>query len=326
MNTMSARSPEVEHRATAPVLDLGLPASVRAGIAVQRNWDTRDRAPAISLLLPSRGRPQVLQRFLDSIAATASRPEQVEVVLYTDLDDAAAQDLAGARLNLTRLHGPRLNMSEFNTACAEQSSGRLLMLANDDVIAETPGWDEVLQGLLVRYADGIFLGWPRDGVMNERLATFPILSRRACVLMSAPFGTGYRRLFIDTHVTDVFLRLRVLGVQRLHYLGDVVFRHFHAPEQGGLRTELADDMEFLRQRQLRAWQAARLHAAVTGREPSIQAPAADAFVEPTGLWQALHLYTRALLFDTGLPWRKRLGYWAWFCGHFARIRAVPGVG
>jgi hypothetical protein len=41
----------------------------------------------ISLLVPTRGRPQLLQRLFDSLAETTSRLERIEIVLYIDDDD-----------------------------------------------------------------------------------------------------------------------------------------------------------------------------------------------------------------------------------------------
>ena len=43
--------------------------------------------PALSLIVPTRQRTDQLSRLLDSLAATTSRPGDVEVVLVIDADD-----------------------------------------------------------------------------------------------------------------------------------------------------------------------------------------------------------------------------------------------
>ena len=43
--------------------------------------------PLISLIVPTRARVEKLQRFVDSLAATTTKPEQVEVILVADRDD-----------------------------------------------------------------------------------------------------------------------------------------------------------------------------------------------------------------------------------------------
>lgn len=302
----------------------GLSAEQRSRITVQREWQSPALPFFISLLLPSRLRPDLLRRFLDSVAATAHNPDRIEVVLYTDNDDSSTVGISSPRLNLTRLRGPRMHMSQLNSACAECSSGQLLMLVNDDVVVETVAWDQALENLRAQHQDEIFLAWPRDGVMNERLATFPILSRRSCSLLCEPFGSGYRRLYIDAHVMDVFTRLCALGLNRMHFLGDVVFRHCHDAPRSGRRTDLTDDLEFLRQRGLRQWQAATLNAAARGQDKPANCPLPEDMEEPGSMWQALRLYTGALLLDPDLPWRERLTYWLRFSGHYAMTRTAAG--
>lgn len=300
----------------------GLSAEQRSRITVQREWRSPALPISLSLLLPTRLRPELLRRFLDSAAAMARNPGQIEVVLYIDDDDSSTIGIDSPRLNLTRLRGPRMPMSQLNSACAECSSGQLLMLTNDDVIVETRDWDQAIEDLRAQYADEIFLAWPRDGVMDARLATFPILSRRACSLLCEPFGSGYRRLFIDAHVMDIFIRLRALGQNRMHYLGDVMFRHCHAAPPEGRRMDLSDDLEFLRQRGLRQWQAATLSAAVRGQQRPANCPLPQEIEEPENLWQALRLFSSTLLRDRGLPWWSRLIWWFRFSGHYFVTRGT----
>src|SRR5579884_3604785 len=99
--------------------------------------------PIFSLIVPTRQRISSLQRLLDSLAATASRPDALEVVLVVDADDPPSIDFHHPALALTRVVVPRgQTMGALNSAGYEASSGDYLMLLNDDVVARTPGWDD----------------------------------------------------------------------------------------------------------------------------------------------------------------------------------------
>lgn len=297
---------------------------VWARIHVQRVRAGGGAQPEVSLLLPTRERPALLRRFLKSAAQHALHPERVEVVLYVDDDDAGAFDISAAPFHTTLLRGPRFSMSAYNSLCAAHSSGGLLMAVNDDVVVESAGWDAAIGALSNLHPDGIFLAWPRDGVMNQRLSTFPIVSRRLCRLLGDPFGSAYRRFFIDSHLLDIFLRLRHLGHDRLHYLPQVIFRHGRDVAPPERRMDLGDDDEFVRQAPVRQWQARRLVAAASGGRCAAPRPAPADSDSPGTSWQALQLYSRAFLLDGGLPLGRRAAYWSRFYGHYTMTRTPVG--
>src|SRR5512137_2080561 len=99
-------------------------------------------APQFSFLLPTRGRPDLAKRFLDSVVQTTCRPEDVEVVFCVDEDDEASLNLSCEGLDVkTVTVPPGFAMGALNRTCFEASSGRFVMLINDDVIIRTRGWD-----------------------------------------------------------------------------------------------------------------------------------------------------------------------------------------
>ena len=98
--------------------------------------------PLISLLLPTRGKPNLAGRFLRSLHETAHHPEEIEVVLGVDDDDPQSHSISHDGLASKMLILPAgLTMGALNRACFEASTGRYVMLINDDVIVRTPGWD-----------------------------------------------------------------------------------------------------------------------------------------------------------------------------------------
>ncbi|MGI9252567.1 MAG: glycosyltransferase family 2 protein, partial [Thermomicrobiales bacterium] len=102
----------------------------------------------ISVLLPTRGRPEALARTIDSLLKSALRPESIEILLAVDRDDAAT--LAMLPELPPCVHSivmPRRGYGRFNeylNLLARLASGYWTILWNDDSLMQTPGWDEII--------------------------------------------------------------------------------------------------------------------------------------------------------------------------------------
>jgi hypothetical protein len=185
--------------------------------------------PTFSLIVPTRGRPGRLRRFLDSVAGTAYHPERIEVVLVIDADDPVSQMAAHPVLTIRRVVGPSgRTMGALNTAGYAASAGDYIMLLNDDVIVRTPGWDATALACFRRFPDPIALVHVNDTLIHEHLCTFPLVSRAFCELAGGVCPVAYRRYRIDDHIEDVFNLLAAFGERRTVYLPDVVFEHTNA--------------------------------------------------------------------------------------------------
>jgi hypothetical protein len=185
-----------------------------------------EQRPAFSLIVPTRQRPERLRRLLDSLAATAARPEALEVVLVIDADDPASAEVGHDRLAVRRVVvPPGLTMGALNGAGYDASAGAYLMLLNDDVVARTPGWDVRFRACFRRCPDDIALLHPNDTLFRDVLCTFPVVSRTFCRLAGGICPAAYRRYRIDDHIEDIFNLLGVLGERRVFYLPDVIFEH-----------------------------------------------------------------------------------------------------
>src|SRR5438874_2152651 len=190
-----------------------------------------DRRPLFSLIVPTRGRPAQLGRFLDSVAATAYHPERIEVVLVVDADDPASRADAPPRLAVRHVVGPPgRTMGELNGAGYAASAGDYVMLLNDDVVVRTRGWDAVALDCFRRFPDPFVLVHVNDTLIREHLCVFPLVSRAFCELAGGICPAEYVRYRIDDHVEDVFNLLAALGERRTVYLPNVVFEHTNAVE------------------------------------------------------------------------------------------------
>ena len=193
--------------------------------------DLKTANPKFSFLLPTRERVPQLRRFLQSAFDLAADPEALEVVLGIDEDDLATQAFEDKRFNIKKvLFSKGMAMGAMNQACFEKSSGRYVMISNDDVIVRTKDWDRMVYAAMATFGDDIGMIHVNDLLFRERLCTFPILSRRACLEIGA-CPTYYFRYRNDDHIGDVYHLLAHLGYGRILYLPDVVFEHLNYAQQ-----------------------------------------------------------------------------------------------
>lgn len=279
-------------------------------------------APLISLLLPTRGRPEWARRFMESVLVQASQPDSVEVVLCIDEDDSDSHDLDYPGLKTVKIIGPRNTMGALNTACLNASQGDIVILVNDDMVIRTKGWDDIIRELDAGIEDKIYLAYGNDLYKGEKLCAFPILSRRTCELLVEPFPAVYKGAFIDYHLLDIFRRLEQAGYGRIHYLEHVIFEHLHfrsgKAEQDKTyreRSRFGDDGAFLALCDYRSAASLCLISAIRGISVArlTRAPSVSLVISFT---QIIFGNVRRLLLDGGLPASWRIYLYIWFAGRY----------
>jgi glycosyltransferase involved in cell wall biosynthesis len=197
----------------------------------------------LSLIVPTRSRTRQLAKLLESLVEMTSDVDRVEVVLVVDNDDLATRSFSFPGLRLVRVFvEPGQTMGELNMTGYEVSSGRYIMLLNDDVVVRTKHWDKFVLKAFRRFPDQIAMIHVNDMVFQEKLCTFPIVSREFCDFAGGICPRQYRRYRIDDHIEDIFTLLWYLGEQRIVYLPDVVFEHNNYVENvPGLRQYFSDE-------------------------------------------------------------------------------------
>lgn len=181
----------------------------------------------ISIILPTRGRQSSVYRLLDSIVKTTDNPEDLEIILYTDEDDLESQGISHNALSLIKLTGPSKPMGAITNLCYKASTGSHIFLMNDDVIFQTPHWDTIVLRTFEKFPDGIALLYGNDLYKGEWIPTFPILSRTFCEMMDGVCPDDFIRFHIESHIFDIFKRLKKFGFDRIFYLPDIIFEHLH---------------------------------------------------------------------------------------------------
>lgn len=155
----------------------------------------------ISVLCPTRGRPQQVANMMRSIEETATILP--EVLFYVDNDDAGLPQedrWPGVKV----LRGPRILMTEMWNRCAEVATGEILMLSGDDMLFKTKGWDDLVRRAFAAFPDRLVMVHGDDGLHGNQFGTHCFLHRAwvdAVGYFSPPyFSSDYG----DTWINDVF--------------------------------------------------------------------------------------------------------------------------
>ncbi len=134
----------------------------------------RGNGPCVAVLIPTRGRPDRLERAVRSLHDTARGGAPYEILLRIDDDDAATldrlRDTSLGGLVSAALCGPRgggyLDIHHHLHAMIEASSADWFLIFNDDSVMKTPGWNQYFVGQMKIRGGGDETwagGWP-DGI------------------------------------------------------------------------------------------------------------------------------------------------------------------
>lgn len=174
----------------------------------------------ISVLVPTRNRPDGVRRLLDSAYATAKT--DVEFVFYVDDDDDSSTAIMGEYDDVSITIGPRIVLSEMWNACATLARHDVMMHCGDDIVFRTDGWDERVLDEFDQYGDKIIFVHGRDGYQDGRVGTHGFLHRNwidAVGYFVPPyFSSDYNDLWL-TEVADALHRRR--------YVPTIYTEHMH---------------------------------------------------------------------------------------------------
>lgn len=178
----------------------------------------------ISLLCPTRGRPLSVARLATSIRDTASGSIPVELICYVDDDDAPMKVAVNTLPGIKFVVGPRMMLSEYWNELTKKARFDLIMLAADDMVFRTHGWDELVIDIFAGYPDRILLVHGDDlGPNGKSFATLPIVSRRWIETIGYFTPPGFPGDFADTWLNDVadMIGRKVLApfvVEHMHHI------------------------------------------------------------------------------------------------------------
>lgn len=173
----------------------------------------------ISLLVPTRKRPERLRSMVESVKQTSSVMPQILCYLTPDDDSYDWTQYAPTQF----IVGPRLVMSDLWNALIPYAAGDIFMLCADDVIFRTPGWDVEVENAFAAVPDRILLAFCDDGGPGGKtFASLPFVSRRWVEVVGYFTGPGFSADFSDTWPHDV---AEMIGRKR--FIPGVLIEHVH---------------------------------------------------------------------------------------------------
>ncbi len=175
----------------------------------------------ISILCPTRKRPEQLVAMIDSSLATASKPKLIEFCLYIDLDDDSYEKINFFE-NVKIVRGPRMWLSTMYNALIPAATGEYLFWSGDDVIFLTQGWDDDLRTGLKSFSSNLGVVHVNDMATSypQKYAAIGMVHRNWVNVFGFLFTPHLRDNGIDFWITTVANQ-----IGRRLYLKDVKVEH-----------------------------------------------------------------------------------------------------
>ena len=115
----------------------------------------------ISFCVPSRGRPELAKRLVDTANETAKF--QTEFLFYLNDDDPALEQYKDLLDENFYTIGPNQSTCLSWNQMASKSTNEIVMLMGDDVQLQTADWDEKIKAQFDKFEDKILMVVPSDG-------------------------------------------------------------------------------------------------------------------------------------------------------------------
>ncbi len=182
----------------------------------------------ISVLLPTRGRREVMVESVKGLVEKAADPSRLEIMLGVDEDDEGIKDyihdnlseyLEEKKVDCRAKVFPPLGYSKLHhyvNTLASHATGEWLFFWNDDGIMVTEGWDDVIDS----YTGQFKLLAPRDNHNGHPYAIFPVVPRDWVMLMGHLSQNAQNDAWLShiAYMLDIFERI---DVEFIHDRADI---------------------------------------------------------------------------------------------------------
>lgn len=213
------------------------------GVTVRRLG--QNKPELISLLIPSRGRPDWFTRMALSAFHTATHPRHLEIVLYLDEDDPKRESYPNFE-QVKKIGGDRIVLSEMWNRCFEASRGEILMHCGDDIVFLTPGWDQCVRREFARSEDKVLFVHGDDlGPNGKVFGTHGFVHRRWVETLGyfVPplFSSDWNDVWLNEIADAIGRRVLIpIETEHLHYTFGKAERDqtHHDREERGARDDV----------------------------------------------------------------------------------------
>ena len=115
----------------------------------------------ISFCCPSRGRPELAKRLVDT--ATSTQNGETQFLFYLNDDDEKLEQYKDLLDEKHYTIGPNQSTCYSWNLMAEKATNDIVMLMGDDVQVQTQNWDKLIADQFEEYNDKILMVVPSDG-------------------------------------------------------------------------------------------------------------------------------------------------------------------
>jgi hypothetical protein len=195
---------------------------------------TLSSSPIISVIMHSRGRPDLCKTALDSLVATCSDPQYVEVVMKIDSDDPTAGDYLNV-LRQTPFHFKLLTYDRldaywsvhiFQDDLSRIANGSILWCFNEDNTIVGGDWVAALKGTRDIYPDNIYVVKVPGAPPRKYKTVAPAYSKEWFNVLGRISPHIYSDRFLCNMATSVGRLVTTPEVDRIQ------FRHRHHEKIG----------------------------------------------------------------------------------------------
>ena len=177
----------------------------------------------ISILCPTRGRPDFMERLVQSAWDTSSS-SNLECIFYLDDDDEPSLEKSFQIVECETVIGPRINLSQAWNKAYEKASGEIFFHAGDDLIFKTQNWDEMVRLQYRESKDKILFVGGQDGfhAPEKNFLTHGFLHRNWVETVGYFVPPYFSSDFNDTWLNEL---ADMIG--RKIYMKDLLIEHMH---------------------------------------------------------------------------------------------------
>ena len=179
----------------------------------------------LSIIFPTRNRPNNVIRFVDSIFATADSVKNIQLCIYIDDDDTASvpalQQIA-ERIDTQALQGNLKIGSHMYNELYRIATGDLFMFAADDIVFRTKGWDSIVTKKFDEHPDKILFVYGEDGFQHGRIGTHGFIHNNWIETVGYVLPPKLASSYTDEWVTELAVK-----AGRNCYMPELFIEHLH---------------------------------------------------------------------------------------------------
>tara|TARA_B100001123_G_C15181127_1_gene975405 strand:- start:560 stop:1315 length:756 start_codon:yes stop_codon:yes gene_type:complete len=191
--------------------------------------------PRISILCPTRDRPQFVKQLITTAIETSEKPSLLEFIFYMDNDDTSYDLLfeqleiifedffeENPRCKIVKVIGDRIILSETWNKCWEVATADIMMHCGDDIRFRTQNWDKIICDKFDEFPDKIVFAYGYDGFFhNKDFGTHGFIHRNWTNVLGYFVPPYFCSDYNDTWLNDI---AKIIG---RHFYVDIYTEHIH---------------------------------------------------------------------------------------------------